>query len=103
MLSQEKILASGDCCRGHILADTPTVTVLQWNDRDFNKLKLFAYTAIQNQTHVTVYPVCDVSANYTYSNGNVLSGADLDTFGVSMQIKDRFTSATIELRKGIKQ
>ena len=54
-------------CR--ILCDTDSLTVLQYNDAEFKKIKIFTYSNISVQNSLTVYPVTDVSALLAHLRG----------------------------------
>jgi len=85
----------------HVLADNDFVTVLQYNDPEFNKIKIQIFTREFRQNAVTVYPVCDMAAEYVLDDGTVLSAAQLDETGVerTLERKYLYSATCIELNK----
>lgn len=64
----------GSECR--ILCSTPSLTVLQFNDREFNTIKIFAYTQLSHQERVCVYPVIEGAGEFDVTmseRGGVIS------------------------------
>ena len=59
----ERELWQGAECR--ILCNTPTLTILQFNDIDFKNIRIFAFTDKYHQDNTTVYPVVADGARYT--------------------------------------
>ena len=88
--------ATSEC---RILCDTPTMTVLQFNDADFRQVKVYMYTEHPNQEHVTIYPVLPEGAKYVLRHGDestARTAADLRENGVTLlanyqRISDKFT------------
>ena len=80
-------------CR--ILCNTESLTVLQFNDSAFNRIKLFTYTALPLQNSVTLYPVTDSSAEYHLSDGSTYCQEE----GIDVPIVDRYTANTLSLAK----
>ena len=74
-------------CR--ILSDTPTVLVLQFNDKEFETVKVFIYTKNPNQTAITVYPVMNESFQYANEDGIVIDGATLASDGFDFEIESK--------------
>ena len=73
----------------HILCDTPTLLVLQFNDKDFNEIKVYSYTEHPIQEYATIYPFFDNGLNNTYElnyNGekSTVSQDELNEKGVNM-------------------
>lgn len=85
----------------HILADNAFVTVLQYNDPEFKKIKIQIFTREFRQNAVTVYPVCDMAAEYILDDGTVFSAAQLDETGVerTLERKYLYSATCIELNK----
>ena len=96
---QERDFWSNSEC--HILADNDFLTVLQYNDPEFKKIKIQIFTREFRQNAVTVYPVCDMGAEYVCDDGTVFTAAQLDETGVERTLERRYLySATcIELNK----
>lgn len=85
-------------CR--ILCDTETMTVLQFNDIDFNEIKLYVYTKAPEQNAIDIYPICDLSSNYICSSSeNTVSGKELNKNGVCLKINGRYTANSVVLKK----
>lgn len=86
-------------CR--VLADNRFVTVLQYNDPEFKKIKIQIFTRQYRQNGVTVYPVCDMSARYELDDGRILSALQLDEDGVecTMERKYLYSATCVELNK----
>ena len=85
----------------HVLGDNDFVTVLQYNDPEFKKIKIQIFTREFRQNAVTVYPVCDMAAEYVLDDGTVLSAAQLDECGVerTLERKYLYSATCIELNK----
>ena len=96
---QEREFWSNSEC--HILADNDFITVLQYNDPEFKKIKIQIFTREFRQNAVTVYPVCDMAAEYVLDDGTVLSAAQLDETGVerTLERKYLYSATCIELNK----
>lgn len=74
--------ANSEC---HILCDTQSVLVLQFNDKEFNEIKLFSFHKDAAQSQVTVYPVLDNNASYTL-NGKTLTADEIDENGIDLDV-----------------
>ncbi len=59
---EREFWANSEC---HILCDTPTLTVLQFNDKDFNEIRVYSYTEHPIQEYATVYPFIEGDGSYT--------------------------------------
>lgn len=71
-------------CR--ILCDTETMLVLQFNDKDFNEVKLYSFADNPMQSEITVYPVLDGGASY--EDGDKIRKADeIDENGVTIEVQ----------------
>lgn len=86
-------------CR--ILADNDFLTVLQYNDPDFEKIKIQIFTRQFRQNAVTVYPVCASGARYVLDDGSVRAADRLEELGIERPVERRYLySATcIELTR----
>ena len=89
--------ANSEC---HILCNTPTLTVLQFNDKDYNEIRIYSYTEHPMQEYVTVYPFIEGNNSYTLSKqgceSRAISTEELNENGVFMlanylHISDSFT------------
>ena len=84
----------------HILCDTETMLVLQFNDEDYNEVKIFSFADNAMQNEITVYPVLDGGASY--SEGDKIRGAaDIDENGVTLSVnwQQRRTGNSTVLKK----
>ena len=89
--------ANSEC---HILCNTPTLTVLQFNDKDYNEIRIYSYTEHPMQEYATVYPFIEGNNSYTLSKqgceSRAISTEELNENGVFMlanylHISDSFT------------
>ncbi len=78
----EEFWKNSEC---HLLTDTESMTVLQFNDRNFKKIKVYTYVNFPHQHNITLYPVCDKEKTYTV-NGQEISGSDLWEEGYNVPI-----------------
>ena len=85
---------SAEC---HILCNTDTLTILQYNDREFNKIKIFTFAKLPTQNYVTVYPCIEGEGEYQCSNGEEYTAAELDDDGIEVYVKTRFTANSVTL------
>jgi alpha-galactosidase len=83
----------------HILTDTETLLVLQFNDANFDTIKLYSYTKYSEQNAITVFPVCDAGGEYQMVDGSLLTADRLDKQGVDMAICNRHTANFLTLKK----
>ena len=70
-----------------ILHDAADVTVLQYNDQNFDRIVIQVYTRVMNQDRVTVYPVANQNKTYTYGD-KTLSGKELIKNGIRFNLED---------------
>ena len=75
----------------HILCDTETVTVLQFNDRKYEKIKIYAYAKHPNQEYVTVYPFMEnLDGEYLVKIKNdeevSIKAAEIDKSGIDLRL-----------------
>ena len=75
--------------------------MLQYNDPEFKKIKIQIFTRQYRQNAVTVYPVCDMAAEYVLDDGRVFSAKQLDETGVERDVERRYlySATSIELNK----
>lgn len=83
-------------CR--ILTDTETMLVLQFNDKDFDEIRLFVFAKNPFQKFICVYPVTDGTSNYVGADGTELSPESLDK-GINVQIGELLTAEELTLKK----
>lgn len=82
-------------CR--ILADTESLTVLQYNDPDFSEIKLHVYVKKFRRNAVTVYPVCAAGRTYLREDGTKIDAARLEEEGIELPLKTPHTAACASL------
>lgn len=84
-------------CR--VLCDTKTLLALQFNDRAFNKIKIYTYTKHPNQERVTLYPVLEnYAGEYTKKGENAsIKANDLREKGISFKASLQSQSDMVEL------
>ena len=81
-------------CR--ILTDTDTMLILQYNDKNFENVKVVVYALRTLQDRVAVYPVLDGDCAYKrLDNGEKISADSC----IDLEIEKKFTSYTVELVK----
>ncbi|MBQ8840015.1 MAG: alpha-galactosidase [Clostridia bacterium] len=94
---ERRFWANSEC---HILCNTPTLTVLQFNDKDYNEIKIYSYTEHPIQEYATIYPF--IEGDYSYriikkdGENQTLSASELNENGVCvlanyLHISDSFT------------
>ena len=89
--------AESEC---HILCDTDTMLVLQFNDEDYNEIKIFSFVDNAMQNEITVYPVLDGTAEYSVGE-KTRTAADIDENGVTLSVnwQQRRTGNSTVLKK----
>ena len=89
--------AKSEC---HILCDTDTMLVLQYNDIDFKEIKIFSYAKYAIQNDITVYPVLDENASYTIGD-KTLTAAEIGENGITLGVDwiNRITANSTVLKK----
>ncbi len=94
---EREFWANSEC---HILCDTPTLTVLQFNDKDYNEIKVYSYTGHPIQEYAQVYPFIEGNGSYTLikdgCESREVSAEELNENGVCvlanyLHISDSFT------------
>lgn len=86
-------------CEARILANTPSVSVLEFTDCDLSQIRIVAIAEKIRQTGLTVYPAVDPAAEYRGSDGTVYSGAALAEEGIRLPLADSHTATFLELFK----
>lgn len=81
--SEQSFFASSEC---RILCDTESLSVLQFNDRAFDKIKIYVYTKHSHQDSVTVYPVIEGDGTYQ-TDGAKMSASELEENGIEICAK----------------
>ena len=94
---EREFWANSEC---HILCNTPTLTVLQFNDKNYNEIRIYSYTEHPVQEYATVYPFIEGNGNYTLIktgyDDKAVSTEELNENGVCvlanyLHISDSFT------------
>ena len=95
--AEREFWANSEC---HILCNTPTLTVLQFNDKDYNEIRIYSYTEHPVQEYATVYPFIEGEGNYSLiksgCENKAVNTEELNENGVSLlanylHISDSFT------------
>ena len=88
----------------HVLCDTESMTVLQFNDEAYSKVKVCTFAKTPQQYAITVYPVIEGDATFVDKDGKEYTASDLDKNGVAIMLGGdaaRFHAKTLMLnRKG---
>ncbi len=99
---EREFWANSEC---HILCNTPTLTVLQFNDKDYNEIRIYSYTEHPIQEYATIYPFIEGNGSYTLvkagCENKTVSTEELNENGVCMlanylHISDSFTLKKIK-------
>lgn len=98
--NERSFWANSEC---HILCNTPTLTVLQFNDKDYNEVKVYTYTEHPIQEYATIYPFIEGNSSYTLLTENgeskTLTPADLEETGVCVLANYLHVSQSFTLEK----
>ena len=97
--AEREFWASSEC---HILCDTPTLTVLQFNDKDFNDIKVYYYTEHPIQEYADIYPFIEGSGDYLLTKDNEsksVSSDELNENGVSVLANYLHISGSFALKR----
>ncbi|MBQ4526791.1 MAG: alpha-galactosidase [Clostridia bacterium] len=81
-----------------ILADTPSVLIFQYNDREFNETRVQVFTNKILQRALTVYPVLNESKEYTLPDGSKKSGKEIMDEGIYTTVDGNFRMKEIVLK-----
>ena len=97
---ERKFWANSEC---HILCNTPTLTVLQFNDKDYKEIKIYSYTEHPVQEYATIYPFIEGEGRYTliksgYEN-RAVSTEELNENGVCLLANYLHIADSITLKK----
>lgn len=83
----------------HILADTPSVLVLQYNDRAVQKCVIHIFTNKIKQSGISVYPVLDDQKQYVLSDGSRYCGARLMNEGIYHKTEGNFRMMEVKIEE----
>ena len=67
-----------------LLADTETLTAIQFSDSGFDEIRIALYTYKVRQNTVRLFPKADASAVYRLPDGSEMSGSELMRDGVEV-------------------
>ena len=97
---EREFWANSEC---HILCNTPTLTVLQFNDKDYNEIRIYSYTEHPVQEYATVYPFMEGEGNYTLIKSGCENRAvcteELNESGVSLLANYLHISDSLTLKR----
>lgn len=98
---EREFWANSEC---HILCDTPTLLVLQFNDKDYNEIRVYSYTEHPIQEYATIYPFFERNDNASYSliqdgTSKTVTQEDLCENGVNVLANYLHISSGFTLRK----
>jgi hypothetical protein len=99
--SEEEFWKNSEC---HILGDTATVTTLQFNDKDYKKIKIYAYAKHPNQEYISVYPFMEsLDGEYLVKakNGEEVSikSSEINKNGIDLRLNLLNSTNHVELTK----
>ena len=97
---EREFWANSEC---HILCNTPTLTVLQFNDKDYKEIKIYSYTEHPVQEYATIYPFIEGEGSYTLiksgCENRAVSTEELNENGVSFLANYLHIADSITLKK----
>ena len=97
---EREFWANSEC---HILCNTPTLTVLQFNDKDYKEIKIYSYTEHPVQEYATIYPFIEGDGSYTLiksgCENRAVSTEELNENGVSLLANYLHIADSITLKK----
>ncbi|MBO5091776.1 MAG: alpha-galactosidase [Clostridia bacterium] len=97
---EREFWANSEC---HILCNTPTLTVLQFNDKDYKEIKIYSYTEHPVQEYATIYPFIEGEGSYTLiksgCENRVISTEELNENGVCLLANYLHIADSITLKK----
>jgi len=83
----------------HILCDTESMLVLQFNDRAYSQIKICSFSKMPQQYCITVYPAIEGEGSFADKEGNAHTAAELDRVGITLSVIDRYRASTITLKR----
>lgn len=97
---EREFWANSEC---HILCNTPTLTVLQFNDNGYKEIKIYSYTEHPVQEYATVYPFIEGEGSYTLiksgCENRAVSTEELNENGVCLLANYLHIADSITLEK----
>lgn len=99
--SEREFWKNSEC---HILCDTPTLTVLQFNDISLDTVKIYVYAKHPKQEKVTIYPFMEkLSGKYelTFQNGDRVSkkATELNEEGITLDASYVYSTDSVTLKR----
>jgi hypothetical protein len=83
----------------HILCDTESMLVLQFNDRAYSQIKICSFSKMPQQYSITVYPAIDTDGCFADETGNTHTAAELDRVGITLSVIDRYRAVTATFKR----
>lgn len=83
----------------HILCDTETMLVLQFNDAEYSQIKICSFSAMPQQYRINVYPATEGDGTFVDADGKEYTAAELDRRGVTLNVEDRYRASTLTLKR----
>ena len=80
----------------HILVDADAICVIEYASEKFERVVLQLFTKLVNAESLTVYPVLDTTAEYSYGE-KCMKGADLASDGISFAGLREFSCVRLDL------
>ena len=74
-------------CSARILAETESLSVIQYSNSDFSTVLVQIFTEKPMQSSFYVYPVVDNHADYIYGK-EMISGKEISEHGISLKIPE---------------
>ena len=92
---QEEFWKNSEC---RILVDGNGLTVLQFNDRQFNNIKICVFNYKRNQNNVIIFPICDKDAEYTVFD-DTYTGKQLIEKGLKLNILEIDDAFCVDIKR----
>ena len=83
----------------HILCDTESMLILQFNDEAYTQIKICSFSKMPQQYNITVYPVIDRDGRFADEKNTEYTADELDHLGVTLAVTDRYRASTLTLKK----
>ncbi len=82
----------------HLLADTETVTALEYRSEDYSVVEVILFVKKRIQDDITLYPSVDKALTYVHESGKELMGGDIEEYGIDIPTKESFSATIIRMR-----
>ena len=86
----------GADCR--IITGANDITSFEYCNRDMSVIKILTFVRNPMQHAIVVYPAVDTAKNYSIG-GQTVSGAEIDRFGIRLEIQESFGSIRTDIDK----